>query len=287
MIAETVGSLLGKTATAWRTPEFGLSGADRLVVTFRDGSAAFVKGATSEETAGWLPNEHRILGLLRGTGLSPEALGRQDDGTGHPLPVMEDLSDAYWPAAGVRHPSGGTSTLWRPGDIDVLRGTLDRLRRVPVPADLPRTPSRPGPQWPRVIELADRLVDAGVVIRGWLEANAETLTAVDAAADTALEPGTRLVHGDFRSDNVCIVGSVGERECRVVDWSHAGTGHELHDLVQLLPTLHLEAVRRHGRCASNPHPSSRGLPGRRCSAPVRSSSPIGSAACSSTSRRST
>jgi hypothetical protein len=240
VIAETVGSLLGKTATAWRTPEFGLSGADRLVVTFRDGSAAFVKGATSEETAGWLRNEHRILGLLRGTGLSPEVLGWQDDGTGHPLLVMEDLSDAYWPAAGVRHPSGGTSTLWRPGDIDVLRSTFDRLRRVPVPADLPRTSSWPGPQWPRVIELADRLVDAGVVIRGWLEANAETLTAVDAAADTALEPGARLVHGDFRSDNVCIVGSVGERECRVVDWSHAGTGHELHDLVQLLPTLHLE-----------------------------------------------
>jgi hypothetical protein len=58
VIAGTVGSLLGKTAAAWRAPEFGLSAADRLVVTFSDGSAAFVKGATTEETAGWLRNEH-------------------------------------------------------------------------------------------------------------------------------------------------------------------------------------------------------------------------------------
>lgn len=177
MIVATVGSLLGKSAAAWHAPEFGLSNADRLVVTFRDGSAAFVKGATTEETAGWLRNEHRILDHLRGTSLSPEVLGWQDDGTGQPLLVTEDLSAAYWPAAGVENPGGGTSTVWRPGDIDVLRRTLDRLRLAPLPAGLPRTASWPGPQWPRVIELADQLVDVGVVIRGWLEANAETLIA--------------------------------------------------------------------------------------------------------------
>lgn len=70
--------------------------------------------------------------------------------------------------------------------------------------------------------------------------NAETLTAVDAEADTALELGAYLVHGDVRSDNVCNLSNAGEREVRLVDWSHAGAGHELHDLVQLLPTLHLE-----------------------------------------------
>jgi aminoglycoside phosphotransferase (APT) family kinase protein len=240
VIAETVGSLLGKTAAAWRTPDFGMSGADRLVVTFSDGSAVFVKAATTDETADWLRNEHRILDHLRGTGLAPEVLGWHDDGTAHPLLVTEDLSAAYWPAAGAELPSGGTSTVWRPGDIDVLRRTLDRLRRAPLPAELPLTPSWPGPQWPRVIELADRLVELGVVIPGWLEANAETLIAVDAEADTALELGACLVHGDFRSDNVCILGDASGREARFVDWSHAGAGHELHDLVQLLPTLHLE-----------------------------------------------
>ena len=52
--------------------------------------------------------------------------------------------------------------------------------------------------------------------------------------------GAHLVHGDVRSDNVCILGDADEREARLVDWSHAGAGHELHDLMQLLPTLHLE-----------------------------------------------
>ncbi|GAA2125846.1 hypothetical protein GCM10009782_07840 [Glycomyces algeriensis] len=240
MIAGTAGLMLGKTAAAWRAPEFGLSDADRLVVTFSDGSAAFVKGATTEDTAGWLRNEHRILDHLRGTGLSPEVLGWRDDGAGRPLLVTEDLSTAYWPAAGAENPNGGTSTVWRPGDIDVLTRTLDRLRRTPLPAGLPRTASWPGPQWPRIIELADRLVDAGVVDRDWLEAHAATLIAVDAEADTALKLGAHLVHGDVRSDNVCIVGDPDEREARLVDWSHAGAGHELHDLVQLLPTLHLE-----------------------------------------------
>lgn len=240
VIAGTAGSLLGKTAAAWHAPEFGLSGADLLVVTFSDGNAAFVKGATTEEIAGWLRNEHRILDHLRGTSLCPEVLGWRDDGTGLPLLVTEDLSAAYWPAAGAENPNGGTSTVWRPGDIDVLRRTLDRLRRASLPAELPLTPSWPGPQWLRVVELADRLVDAGVVIPGWLEANAATLIAVDAEADTALDLGACLVHGDFRSDNICILGSADEREVRLVDWSHAGAGHEFHDLVQLLPTLHLE-----------------------------------------------
>jgi hypothetical protein len=254
VIAGTAGSLLGKTAAAWRAPEFGMSGADLLIVDFSDGSAAFAKGATSEATAEWLRNEHRILDHLRGTGLSPEVLGWQDDSTGQPLLVTEDLSAAYWPAAGAVHPSGGTSTVWRPGDIDVLFRTLDRLRRAPLPAELPRTPSWPDPQWPRVIELADRLVDLGVVVPGWLEANAQTLIAVDAEADTALELGAHLVHGDFRSDNLCILGGAGEREVRAVDWSHAGAGHESHDLVQLLPTLHLEGGRPPWQVCTGPAP---------------------------------
>lgn len=112
--------------------EFGLSAADRLVVTFSDGSAAFVKVARTEETAGWLRNEHRILDHLRGTSLAPEVLGWQDDGTGQPLLVTENLSAGYWPAAGAEDPGGGTSTVWRPGDIDVLsaaRSTVCAERR--------------------------------------------------------------------------------------------------------------------------------------------------------------
>lgn len=250
-IVASVESMLDRTATAWQAPEFGLSAAERLSVTFSDGSAAFVKGATDEETAGWLRAEHRVLDQLRGRGLSPEILGWQDDGTGWPVLVTEDLSTAYWPAAGADDPAGGTSTVWRPGDIDALYRALDGLRGVPLPAELPLTNSWPGPQWPRVIELADRLVELGVVLPGWLEAHAAALVGVDAEADSALDLSACLVHGDVRSDNLCVIG---DGEVRLVDWSHAGAGHERHDLVQLLPTLHLEGGPPPWRVCTEPAP---------------------------------
>jgi hypothetical protein len=239
-IVETVGSMLGKVPEGWHAPGFGLSAAMRLSVTFDDGTAAFVKGATDGETAAWLRTEHRILAHLHGTGLAPEVLGWQDEGSAHPILVSEDLSAFSWPAAGVENPDGSTSTLWRPGDVDAVHRTLDRLRRVPLPAGLPRTTAWLPPQWPRVVELADRLVDLGVVVPGWLEANAATLVAVDAEADRLPGLDAHLVHGDVRSDNLCVVDDAGERDVRLVDWSHAGAGHERHDLVQLLPTLRLE-----------------------------------------------
>jgi hypothetical protein len=48
--------------------------------------------------------------------------------------------------------------------------------------------------------------------------------------------GNCLVHGDIRSDNVCISGS----QIIFVDWSHAARGNGLHNLANLLPTLYLE-----------------------------------------------
>jgi hypothetical protein len=215
VIAATVGSLLGKTAAAWRAPEFGLSDADRLVVTFRDGSAAFVKRATTEETAGWLRNEHRILDHLRGTSLSPEVLGWQDDGTGQPLLVTEDLSAAYWPAAGAENPDGGTSTVWRPGDIDVLRRTLDRLRRTPLSSS----------------------------VLTWCMATSAATTCASSATSASAK----------------FASSTGRTPAPATSCTTS---------CSCSPRFTWRAVRRRGRCAPDPCPSSRGLQGRRSSAPA-------------------
>jgi len=48
--------------------------------------------------------------------------------------------------------------------------------------------------------------------------------------------GSRLVHGDIRSDNVCFVDS----QVIFVDWSHAARGNRFLDLATVLPTLYLE-----------------------------------------------
>lgn len=263
-IAATAGSLLGKTAVGWRAPEFGLSEAHRLVVTFGDGSAAFVKAATTDETAGWLRNEHRILEHLHGTGLGPEVLAWRD-GVAQPLLVTEDLSAAYWPAAGIENQGGGTSTLWRPGDIDVLLRTLDRLRGVPLPPETARTSSWPGPQWPRIIEMADQLVEVGVVSPGgsrcmprpsppptpkrtaWSSEDVwcTVTSAATTSASSARQASPKLASSTGRTPEPATRGTI---------WCSCS------------PRFTSRVARRPGSCAPNPRRSSPGLPGLHSSA---------------------
>jgi len=81
-------------------------------VLFDDGTSAFVKGATDPETAAWLTSELRMLEQVGGR-FGPEIIAWLSDDQ-HPVLVTDDLSSAYWPAA------GGTTVQWRAGDIDAV-----------------------------------------------------------------------------------------------------------------------------------------------------------------------
>ncbi len=48
--------------------------------------------------------------------------------------------------------------------------------------------------------------------------------------------GDTFVHGDVRSDNICLTN----RSVKFVDWSHARRGAKATDLALFLPTAHLE-----------------------------------------------
>ena len=57
------------------------------------------------------------------------------------------------------------------------------------------------------------------------------------AAEALHDPtGDSWVHGDLRSDNICIR----DGRAMFVDWSGARRGHPQTDLAEWLPTLHLE-----------------------------------------------
>jgi aminoglycoside phosphotransferase (APT) family kinase protein len=90
----------------------------------------------------------------------------------------------------------------------------------------------PSPQWATLFGEGE-LVHAGLCSSAWAARAAPRVVECD---DLAAMETTAFVHGDVRSDNVCMRdgGAV------LVDWSSSGVGHPLHDLVQLLPTLHLE-----------------------------------------------
>jgi hypothetical protein len=221
VIADAAAAL-GRTPVSWRVPAFGLSAAERYVVRFGDGSSVFVKGATDEQTAAWLRNEHVALTDVGGS-LGPDVITLID--RRHPILVTADLTDAYWPAHdGV--------VEWRPGDMDLLLATLETLRARTPPAHLGPVTEWPRPQWATLFREGS-LVDAGLCSSRWAARAAPGIIESD---ELATMTATAFVHGDVRSDNVC----VRDGGVLLVDWSSSGVGHPLHDLVQLLPTLHLE-----------------------------------------------
>ncbi|MBO0831180.1 MAG: phosphotransferase [Actinobacteria bacterium] len=190
---------------------------------FDNGTRAFVKGATNPETAAWLTNEFRLLELVGGR-FGPEVIAWLGDEE-RPVLVAEDLSTAYWPA------DSGT-TQWRPGDIDAVLAALEQLRAHPAGKSLRPAPW-PRPCWSRLVERSIP-VRLGLCSQDWLDRHGPKIISFD---DRAACDGSSIVHGDVRSDNLCLFP---DGQIRLVDWSNSGTGHPLHDLIALLPTLHLE-----------------------------------------------
>jgi len=90
------------------------------------------------------------------------------------------------------------------------------------------------------------LTRAGWCSSSWVQAHGTALLAAD-RMPASKPPG--LVHGDVRSDNLCI-GADGR--VRFVDWSHAGIGDPWLDLVDLLPTLRLEGGRAPAEVLTDP-----------------------------------
>jgi hypothetical protein len=214
---------LGARATRWQAPDFGLSSAERWVASLDTGTSVFVKGATDRDTARWLRNEYRALCAV-GDRFGPRMIAWIDD-SDRPVLVTEDLSDAYWPAR------TGT-TIWRVGDIDTVIATLDGLRVLQPPSSLSPV-EWPRPAWANLIE-SQTLSNAGICSTAWLKRNGPAI----ADAEERAEPGgDSLVHGDVRSDNLCLLQDGG---VRLVDWSQAGIGSPAHDRILLLPTLRLE-----------------------------------------------
>ena len=192
----------------------------RWVATFEDGSTAFVKIAAYDYTADWLRLERRNYELLDGRGYLPRMLGWHDDGD-QPALVLEDLSAARWPPP------------WTPGDIDAVLRTLEEIRATPAPEGIAEAfgemfDIREG--WEPLRADPARVVALGVFDDSWLATHGESL---EAAAREARLDGLTLLHGDVRSDNLCI------RDGRaiLVDWNWACRGAANLDLVAWLPSL--------------------------------------------------
>ena len=226
-IRARVERALGQAATEWEVPETGLSAAARYSVTLADRSRVFVKAATDDDTERWLRTEHLALQRVPGR-FVPAVVAWLDGPDGRPILVVEDLSRAHWPAS-------HRGVCWRGGDLVRVIAAVADLSLVRAPTAFEARAHGPA-HWPALAsDGSDRaaFLDLGLCSPAWLSVAAPLLVQAEATLD---DTGDRVVHGDLRSDNICLDGT----RVVFVDWSHAARGHPDHDLAQLLPTLHLE-----------------------------------------------
>lgn len=216
---------MGRKAISWTVPDCGLSSAHRFSVKFEDDSRAFVKAATDEWTERWLRTEHLVLSSVRGA-FMPSVITWIDEPGTRPVLVSEDLSHAYWPAS--HH-----GVTWRKGDFDLLFSSIEALSSHIAPPELFALQNRKTSIWSGIARDPAAFLQLGLCSEAWFIRSVGALIGAERNVDLT---GNFLVHGDIRSDNVCILGS----KIIFVDWSHASRGYGLHDLASVLPTLYLE-----------------------------------------------
>jgi Phosphotransferase enzyme family len=216
-LARRVGARLGRTVANARPVAGGYSAAQRVLVRWREGGSAFIKGATDADTAEWLRAEHAIY--ARGHApFMPEMLG-WEDGDAAPWLAIEDLSEAFWPPP------------WTSEHIDAVLATLRTVAATPA-SDLPSFESfrQDSSGWRRIAREPERFLRLGVATNGWLD---RTLPVLLDAERRAVLDGDAMLHNDVRSDNLCFSG---ERVV-LIDWNWASRGNPKVDLAAWLPSL--------------------------------------------------
>jgi hypothetical protein len=210
--------VMGATAAAWTPVASRYALGDRWLIRLEVGPSVFAKRAIGEATAQWLRLEHRVYSALRAS-FMPELLGWEDADL--PLLVLEDLSAAHWPPP------------WPRGSVEAVLEALAEIAGCPPPDGLPRLADDPPWSWRDVAADPGPFLGLGLCTAAWLE---DALPALLSASDPSLLDGDGLLHGDARSDNLCI------RDGRpvLVDWNWACIGNPAVDVAFWLPSLTLE-----------------------------------------------
>lgn len=221
-VVERVTSLAGSKPIAWRRiTGGGYTPAERWVADLEDGSSVFAKVATTEDTAGWLRDEHRVYAELRADFI-PRMLGWGDDQEA-PVLLLEDLSPGKWPPP------------WSSERVDRVRRMLGRIREADPPEGLPSLEEWRDRLacWTEVRDEPEGLLALGLCSAEWLAA---ALPRFIEAERSAVLTGHELVHLDVRSDNICFLG----RRTLLVDWNLACIGNAYVDPAGWAPSLYLE-----------------------------------------------
>ncbi|MGH2583521.1 MAG: phosphotransferase, partial [Dehalococcoidia bacterium] len=93
---------------------------------------------------------------------------------------------------------------------------------------------RPGPPiWSTIAHDPTAFLELRLCSVDWFERCIGALVEAEEHVDLT---GRSLIHGDIRSDNVCLAGS----RAVFVDWSSAARGNGTYNLASVLASIHLE-----------------------------------------------
>lgn len=236
-IRTAIEDRLGAKVTSWVSHDGGYSPGLASVLTTERGPV-FVKTAA--------PGQTEALRLHR-----KEAAKAASLPAGVPSPAFLWSLDV--PAGGVTGPDAPTWAVlafepvdgravrtdpWDLDDVDLLARLALEIGEHPAPeGDVFH--SSADHAWPQAQLLADERPQGLATYDPWFAAHLDLIAQV-AAPERRAEAfaGDRLVHADFRADNVLVLGPDDRPRGVVVDWPHAARGAAFLDLVGMLPAMH-------------------------------------------------
>ena len=225
VVQRAVERMLGGSVTAAATQPGGFSPGTAARVTTEHGRRAFVKAVSSAQNPR-TPDLHRaeahVVECLPANPVVPKLIGLFDDGD--------------WVAALYDDVEGHTPTApWQPTDIDAAMTALYSLAEIFTPNPVPG--------------LQPLHTSSAPVFAGWERVAAHPPSDLDRLQRTQLDdliqlaavglqslPGSSLVHGDIRADNLIrrLDGTVA-----VVDWPWACVGAPWFDRLLLCINIDL------------------------------------------------
>lgn len=207
-LTQIVADIVERPVTAIEVAEepAGLMPNRRFRAVLTNGTRLFVKEATNDFTERLLERERIVYEALGAQPFLPRFFGCHRG-----VLVLEDLTGrAWWPPP------------WRASDLPFVIDVLDELAASPVPAGVPSLDgSALLRKWALVAEDPEPFLDLRQCTREWLDQAIPRLVG----SDRLPLVGAALVHGDFRSDNLCIRGG----SAIVFDWGAVAEGREDYD----------------------------------------------------------
>ncbi|MCB0114300.1 MAG: aminoglycoside phosphotransferase family protein [Caldilineaceae bacterium] len=218
-LASAIESFTGSRIVHVRSVNRGYTPAQRLVISFADGSALFAKVGTNRYTSEELRKERRIYESLSGTFL-PRYLGWIEGES--PALLLEDLSGAQWPPP------------WTDHQIQQVLETLPLLWSSSVPgAPMLSQLKDKHNGWIQIADDPKPFLSLGIASEKWLKRALPVLLDINGEETVA---GDSLLHLDIRSDNICIAGD----RIVLIDWNLVCMGNPDYDLGFWLPSLQAE-----------------------------------------------